>query len=666
MIGVYTVGEICKKCYSCVRACPTKAIEVHAGQADIIESECISCGSCVTVCSQNAKRIRSSVEEALELLRSTERPRCAIIAPSFPAAFLGVPPEKLIAGLRSAGFDYVHEVAFGADLVSRAYRRKFAALVAEGSEDFMISSPCPAVVSYVEKRFPRLVPHLAPLASPMEATARVVRAKIAADAGIVFIGPCVAKKDEADRSGDVDVVLTFAELAEIFERSGISFETLEPSEFDRPQANLGRIYPVTGGLLKAAAIDSDLVESPVIIVEGRDRVTDILNVLDGKVRSGLTVVNRFFDLLYCEGCIAGPVMNNTLTFYERKKYIVDYMKGRKSNLSPEEWDKANAEYLEVDLSKSFAPYEVVEKTPTEEEIRAILAKTNKLSAADELNCRACGYASCRDKAVAVYRGTAEVEMCLPYLIAKLERTINDLQENQSRLIQAEKLASMGQIAAGIAHEINNPLGVVLMYSHLLKDDIDPSSEQMKDLNRIVHEAERTRKIVRGILNFAREEKIERRPTDIHELISTSADQILGSDGARTLSIVKQFDPTMKVHNVDGPQLRQVFDNLIKNSVEAMSGTGTITITTKEEREAFSVQFTDTGPGIAQDLLPKLFSPFVTSKPVGKGTGLGLAVCYGIVKMHGGTIQAGNNPEGGAFFDIRIQDATNAHKENNHG
>ncbi len=658
MVSVYTVGEICKKCYSCVRSCPTKALQVKGGQAEIIEEFCISCGWCVNVCSQHAKRVRSSLDEVKGMLAGPGK-TFALLAPSFPAAFLNTAPGRLVGALKAAGFADVFEVAFGADLVSHEYYRRFRAIVDRSPEDFLISSPCPAVVQYVEKMVPELAPHLAPVVSPMEATARVVRNRVDAEARLVFIGPCVAKKVEAWRSRIVDAVLTFAELEELFAGLGIAAAEAAPAEFHPPRANLGRIYPVTGGLLKAASIDADILESPVYVVEGAERVMDMLGVLSHKVRTGQRVNYRLFDLLFCEGCIGGPVMVNDLTFFERKKYVVQYMASRPLSRDIEEWADGHAEYLDIDLSTSFHPVTREAVAAPEEEIRAILAQTGKWKHEDELNCGACGYPSCQEKALAVYRGKAEVEMCLPYLIARVETAMKDLKENQARLIQAEKLASMGQMAAGIAHEINNPLGVVLMYAHLLKDELPKGAPGRQDAERVIAEAERTQKIVRGILNFAREEKVERKPTDVNELVRSSVSGILGTSQNGEIRVEFSLDERLAQQNVDAGQLRQVFDNIVKNAREAMPNGGTLRVTTEGGGEEFTVRIADTGPGIPEENLPKMFSPFFTTKKVGKGTGLGLSVCYGIVKMHGGTIQAANNPEGGACFTVRIRHAMTA-------
>jgi signal transduction histidine kinase/iron only hydrogenase large subunit-like protein len=655
-----------------VRSCPTKAIVVRAGQADVDPDRCISCGQCVLMCSQSAKRVRSSLEEVRGLLASG-RPCHAMIAPSFPAAFIDMEPGRLAGAVAACGFHSVYEVAFGADLVSYAYHRRYAAIAPD--QPFVISTPCPAVVACVEKIYPELVPHLADVCSPMEAMGRVVRRLAAGAAGagrtgvaaadkpdsarpaVVFIGPCVGKKDEARRTGTVDAVLTFDELTELFATSGVDPAAAVPRPFDPPTAGLGRIYPVTGGLLKSAGIASDVMESPVLIVEGSDRVMELLEVLGRLVREGKPVRTRLFDLLFCDGCIAGPAMPNDLSFYERKKYVVGYIDREPRYLGVEEWAAANTRWLDLDLSVSFTPMAVAEPPVPEEDIRAILARTGKVRPEDELNCRACGYASCRDKAVAVHRGIAEVEMCLPYLISRLEDAISSIKENQERLIQAEKLASMGQMAAGIAHEINNPLGVVLMYAHLLQEELGDggSPRAREDAERIAREAARTRTIVQGILNFAREEKVDRRPTDINALLGEALAGARSLDAEGRIRIETDLDASMPSFRVDPRQLRQVFDNVIRNAIEVMPGGGTLRVVSRGLAGAFTVQVTDTGPGIPEDLLPKLFTPFVTTKPVGRGTGLGLSVCYGIVKMHGGSITASNRPGGGACFEITIRE-----------
>ena len=236
---VYTIKELCRTCYTCVRECPARAIRIVGGQAEVIEERCIACGNCTKVCSQGAKVYLSTTDRVLNLL-SEEKEVAAIIAPSFPAEFFDIPDHrKLIGMIRAIGFKYIAEVSFGADLVADRYRK----LVEESRENF-ITSDCPSIVNYVKYYHPGLVDRLAPVVSPMVAMARVIHAKYGESTKIVFIGPCVAKKAE---SSDVDEAITFSELRELLVQLGITSENVQPSDFDPPVGGRGAIFPVTRG-----------------------------------------------------------------------------------------------------------------------------------------------------------------------------------------------------------------------------------------------------------------------------------------------------------------------------------------------------------------------------------------------------------------------------------
>src|SRR4030042_5322283 len=211
---VYTIKELCRTCYTCVRECPAKAIRIVGGQAEVIEDRCIACGNCTKVCSQGAKVFLNTTDRVLALIRD-ESKVAAIVAPSFPAEFYDIADHRSLVGMiRSIGFNYVSEVSFGADLV--AERSK--SLVAESSEYF-ISSDCPSIVNYVKHYHPGLVDNLAPVVSPMVAMTRVMHEKYGKDTKVVFIGPCVSKKAE---SNEVDEAITFSELRELFSALRIS------------------------------------------------------------------------------------------------------------------------------------------------------------------------------------------------------------------------------------------------------------------------------------------------------------------------------------------------------------------------------------------------------------------------------------------------------------
>ncbi|HEX7371843.1 MAG TPA: [Fe-Fe] hydrogenase large subunit C-terminal domain-containing protein, partial [Thermodesulfobacteriota bacterium] len=256
MTVVSTIKEKCRRCYTCVRKCPAKAIKVEDGQAKVVAERCIACGSCIRVCRQEAKAIRDSIAPVKDLFWNSPE-IIACLAPSFPAAFPQAKPGQIITAVRNLGFTEVMEVAFGADLVAKAHAR----WARKNPEKLYISSPCPALILYIKKNFPSLVGNLSPIVSPMVAMGRVIKRSLRPGAKVVFIGPCIAKKEEIDDpevAGDVDAVLTFVELDRMFQEAGLILEKLQESPADGPLPRLGRIFPVPGGLLRSAAMKEDV------------------------------------------------------------------------------------------------------------------------------------------------------------------------------------------------------------------------------------------------------------------------------------------------------------------------------------------------------------------------------------------------------------------------
>jgi signal transduction histidine kinase len=286
--------------------------------------------------------------------------------------------------------------------------------------------------------------------------------------------------------------------------------------------------------------------------------------------------------------------------------------------------------------------------PSEEEIRHILRGMGKESEADELDCKACGYSTCREHAIAIYRGLAETQMCLPYVIDRFDHTVRQLSESnrqlettQEQLMHSERLASMGQLAAGVAHELNNPLGVVLLYAHLLRDEAGEDSGMSKELTLISDQATRCKRIVSDLLDFARENKLLLEQISVEELIKRS---LAGLPLPPEINIVIELGHTHPECEVDPAQLIQVLTNLYSNAFAAMPNGGTLTIATQEEGERLIISVHDTGTGIPAENMKHIFQPFFTTKQIGKGTGLGLAVVYGIVKMHRGDIVLESNAD----------------------
>ncbi|MBN1630259.1 MAG: 4Fe-4S dicluster domain-containing protein [Thermoleophilia bacterium] len=652
------VTDKCRMCYACVRECPAKAIQVVDGQARVIQPRCIGCGNCMRVCSQNAKQVRDDTERAFGLLES-DAYVAAMVAPSFPAEFKDIPAGKLVAMIRALGFRSVHEVALGADLVAQEYKR----LLDENPDSRYISTPCPAVVSYVRKYHPRLMPYLAPVVSPMVAMARVLRHDLGPDIKTVFMGPCVAKKRASIDTThlEVEAVLTFTELRDMFRKRGIKPDSFDgDDDFDPPYAGVGMIFPISGGLLQTACIDEDLLSPDVIVAEGRGEFVETISEFDEAHAD-----TRLLDILACQGCYAGPGMTSTETMLQRRTRISNYAKTRLATYSDEttlEVENASERYKDLDLSRKYRSDEqTMAGSATSEELEEVLHRMGKYRVEDLLNCGACGYDTCLDHARAVYAGLADSEMCLPHTIEQLRAAYEDLEVSHRSLEDAKealertgRLASMGQLAAGIAHEVNNPLGTLLLHANLLLEEC--GDETIKDdLETIIDQGNRCKRIISGLLNFARQSRVLRQPTDVAELVEKT---IRTAPDVSNVCVTVDNQLTDPVADVDPDQMIQVLTNLYTNAQQAMSEGGDLTITLTDDPENITITVKDTGVGVPPEHMPKIFDPFFTTKQVGMGTGLGLAVSHGIVKMHKGQISAESNTDGskgptGTTFTITL-------------
>ncbi len=647
---VTTIGQKCKRCYSCIRECPARAIRVINGQAVVIEERCITCGHCVKVCSQNAKQVLSDKDIVLKNYLTNNK-TFAIVAPSFPASF----PDsegKVITALKKLGFHYVGESAFGADLISNHYIKYL-----EGKEDkTIISSPCPAIYNLIEKYFADIVDNLAEIVSPMIAMGRFLKKNFGNDIKVVFIGPCIAKKSEyRDENvvGAIDAVLTFTELKEIFIENNIYLDKLDNSQFDPPHAFMGKAYPLTGGLLKTTNTHGDILEKEIIIVEGKNKVQEILKeISDKKIKS------KFIDILFCEGCINGPAIDSQLNYYSRREKVINYIHENINLFDKRIWKSTLFNNRDLDLKRKFKQRNQKRPEPSEEIIKSILAKTNKFTKSDELNCGACGYQTCREYAIAIAKGLAEEDMCLPYLIEKLEQVNREIRETQEQLANAEKLASIGQLAAGVAHEINNPLGSIMIYASILKKKFEKNIEDqqsVEDLKLIIEEANRCKNIVANLLNFARQGKLRLTNANIQDLINDVIRLIKVKPEFKEINLCTNISDNNVIIECDVDQLKQALLNIIINACEAVESKEEkiITINLIQNEDKLFIKISDTGIGINPENMNKIFTPFFTTKKIGKGTGLGLAITYGIIKMHKGDIKVQSTVGKGTTFTILL-------------
>ena len=386
----------CKNCYKCIRHCPVKSIRFSGNQAHIIGNECILCGQCFVVCPQNAKEISSETEKVKVLLSSGEKV-IASLAPSFIANYEGAGIGGMRAALKKLGFYEAEETAVGATIVKTEYEN----MLAEKTRDVIISSCCHSINLLIQKYFPKELPYLANVLSPMQAHAKDIKRRNP-EAKVVFIGPCVAKKDEASYyEGIVDAVLTYEDLAKWLKAENIEIVP-EPDETEESRA---RFFPTTGGILKTMKKDS---EYTYLALDGVENCMAALrDIENGKVHK------CFIEMSACAGsCIGGPVMEK----YHRAP-VKDYLAVARY---AGEKDFNVEQPAETELQKSFTAIERKLVPPAEYEIKEILKRMGKTRPEDELNCGSCGYDTCREKAIAIFHGKAEISMCLPYLKDKAE------------------------------------------------------------------------------------------------------------------------------------------------------------------------------------------------------------------------------------------------------
>ena len=397
----------CKNCYKCIRHCPVKAIRFSGNQAHIIGNECILCGQCFVVCPQNAKEIVDETEKAKVLLQSGD-PVIVSLAPSFIANYEGVGINAMRKALKQLGFYDVEETAIGATIVKTEYER----MLKEDERDVIITSCCHTINLLIQKHYPRALEYLADVVSPMQAHCKDIKSRFP-NAKTVFIGPCVAKKDEAEHyEGIVDAVLTFEELTEWFKA-----ENIEPlKEMDNDICSRARFFPTTGGILKTMA--QDIPGYTYLALDGVENcIAALKDIIDGKIHK------CFIEMSACVGsCVGGPVMEK----YHRSSTVKDYI-AVSGYAGTKDFEVSQPKANE--LKKNFGYIELRSQMPSDTEIQNVLRQMGKFKPSQELNCGSCGYNTCREKAIAILQGKAEISMCLPFLKDKAESFSDAIVKN---------------------------------------------------------------------------------------------------------------------------------------------------------------------------------------------------------------------------------------------
>ncbi len=398
---VYTEPESCQDCYKCIRECPVKAIRIESNKAYIIEDRCVYCGHCTQVCPAGAKKIRDGLTRAQ--LTLDRNPKVYLsLAPSYVSEFENIPTSTLIAAIKHLGFTGVSETALGAEVVS-ARTEEFLNAEEKG---IYISSACPVVVDYIRKYSAEYVPNITPIVSPMLAHAKILRKLYGEDVKVIFAGPCIGKKMEADDfSNLIDVVITFKDLKVWFEKEGVDLQdeiwSQKEEKFEPYRSKLGALYPIEGGMIDGL----HKMEKPVLNMAFSEIAT-IREVLKN-IKPDSYNQTIFLELLACKGgCVNGPAKLKS-TSPAIKRYEV---------INQSDMGDPKEDFKELDLGIAFSKdIQTIHKEYSEEEIKQALSLVGKLSAQDELNCSCCGYDSCRDFAVALIEGLAEDNMCASYM-----------------------------------------------------------------------------------------------------------------------------------------------------------------------------------------------------------------------------------------------------------
>ena len=382
---LYINDKKCRNSYSCIRVCPVNAIEVRSDRKHpvIIPGRCIGCGLCYISCKPSAIEYRDSVTHVRELL-SSDRKTAALIAPSIASEFEDITDyRKFVGMIRSLGFDYVYENSFGVDLIAEAYSRLFK----DAGGKYYITANCPAIVKMIERHHPGLVPNLAPLVSPMVASAMVVKQIHEGNIATVFIGPCIDAKDEAllyDDGKLVEGVLTFIELREMFNQMKIQERKVTMSDFDPPFGNWGALYPLPAGIIQAGGIKRDLATSEVITASGKEDVMAAVNEFDRYIDT----INHHFNLFFCQGCLLGPGMETHADRFKKRALVRNYALKRVGLIDKEQWKKDMTKWSKLDFSRTFTAQDQTIPEPPEETVREVLKIIGKENIEEEIDCGA--------------------------------------------------------------------------------------------------------------------------------------------------------------------------------------------------------------------------------------------------------------------------------------
>lgn len=423
---LYTIKNDCQDCYKCVRRCPVKAIKIEDSSAMIIPDLCIACGTCYRVCPAKAKQPRNDLTRAKHLIESGKEVYVSL-APSWITEFEGISKEQIIAAIRRLGFKGVSETALGAEEVSSNIAKLIETTNQQMQEEkktvssensLFISTACPAVVEYINKYIPERSANMTKLSSPLLAHCRMLKKALGEDIEIIFIGPCIAKKLEADRHHDLlNLSLSFTDLKQWLKETGIELKDIRTSVFDKfvlTNAEEGTAYPVEGGMIETLKPYEQSKQAYLMQVTGIENIKrELKNIKEEELDRPI-----FIECLACEGgCVNGPCTSSKKSGLEKRINIL-----KEADFNGE----AGKRNPSVDITLDYAPDQIENQGYDETAIKKILATIGKYTIEDEINCGGCGYDTCRNFAKALLDGKGEPEMCVSHMKQQAQRKANAL------------------------------------------------------------------------------------------------------------------------------------------------------------------------------------------------------------------------------------------------
>lgn len=414
--------DSCQGCYKCIRHCEVKAITYMDNYASINIKDCVLCGECVNVCPTHAKHVMGELHRVKKMIANGKTVKVSL-APSFSAYFESVSFEKIAAVLKKFGFHDVQETVIGANRVNQSY----VPYIKNGEKRHLITSACYSTILLIEKHYPELVDYLIPVDSPMMTHAKMLKEEDPS-CKVVFIGPCVSKKAEAVNVinfGTVDAVLTFEDLENWMAEENVIFdEEIEAMGVDNPKT---RLYPKNEGVILSL---EEIEDNPyqMIYVNGLPQVKNLFEKLVEDLKEG-SLPRLFIEAHVClDSCIGGPILRKKKS---HPAITANYFKG---NILKRDEKVPSCITSNPNIHHPYFARDNNDLIPTEEDIQFILAQTGKFTKKDEIDCGACGYATCREKAIAVFQKKADIDMCLPFFRKRAESLSNVIIDHSPNAI----------------------------------------------------------------------------------------------------------------------------------------------------------------------------------------------------------------------------------------